>query len=124
APEKCAAKAARERPVTSTTRSIPQAASSSTTHCTTGLPATGSSPLGTPRESGRRRVASPATGTTAVVMATGPRRLAAMAAPRLVAAPPGDAPCGAREEGRGAEGHPDRPEAPRARPRPDPPASR
>ena len=43
--------------------------------CTTGRPATGSSPFGTPRESGRSRVASPATGTTAVVMATGDGRL-------------------------------------------------
>ncbi len=43
--------------------------------CTTGRPATGSSPFGTPRESGRNRVASPATGTTAVVMATGDGRL-------------------------------------------------
>ena len=41
--------------------------------CTTGRPATGSSPFGTPRDSGRSRVASPATGTTAVVMATGER---------------------------------------------------
>ena len=72
---KCAAKAPRPRAVTSTTRSIPHASSSSTMYCTTGRPATGSSPLGTPRESGRSRVASPATGTTAVVMATGDGRL-------------------------------------------------
>ena len=54
--------------------------------CTTGRPATGSSPFGTPRESGRSRVASPATGTTAVVMATGDGRLVRASSARVVRA--------------------------------------
>ena len=101
---KCAAKAPRPRPVTSTTRSIPHASSSSTMCCTTGRPATGSSPLGTPRESGRSRVASPATGTTAVVMATGDGRLVHASARVFRAASFGAARAYSITEGKGSSG--------------------
>jgi hypothetical protein len=50
------------------TRSIPTRVSSSTTYCTTGLRPTGSISFGWDFVAGSRRVPSPATGTTAMVM--------------------------------------------------------
>ena len=58
------------RPVTKRTRSMPASVSSSTTYWTTGRRPTGSISLGWDLVAGRRRVPSPATGTTATVMSS------------------------------------------------------
>src|SRR3954471_3764727 len=54
------------RPVTSNTSPIPAAAASSTMYCRTGRSTTGSSSFGTALVAGRKRVASPAAGMTAL----------------------------------------------------------
>ena len=53
--------------ITTTTRSIPAAAASSSVHCSRGLPATGSSSFGTAAPTEAMRVPRPPQGMTAVV---------------------------------------------------------
>ena len=59
------------RPVISRTSLMPAAAASSTMYCSTGRSTTGSSSLGTALVAGRKRVARPAAGITALTARVG-----------------------------------------------------